>query len=97
VRGRMPLGSQMVAKVQKPTMAATMPAIKPADSRPVSKVRSAGVKERWASQPATPELPAVVKSRTQEPMVKASAMIAAVAEESEIDAANSAIAPISRP
>ena len=74
-----------------------MPATRLADSSPCSNVRSAWVNDRRDSQSNKPGRPAAVKSSTHEPMVKASVRIAAVAALSDIEAANNAIAPTSRP
>ena len=87
----------MAASTQKPRIAAASPTTNPVDSSPCSNVRSVCVRDRLESKPSTPGWPARAKSITQEPMVKESVIIAAVAALSEMAAENSAIAPISKP
>ena len=70
---------------------------RPPDSNPCSNGRSVWVNDNCAIHDSSPGLPATVKSRTHDPIVTASAIIAAVAALSAIDAENSASAPTSRP
>src|SRR4029077_13734582 len=81
------------ASAAKPQIAATIPSTRPADRSPSSKPRSVCVSDRRDTHSSTPGCPASAKSSTQEPIVKASATIAAVAELSEMLAENSAMAP----
>ena len=74
-----------------------MPDMRPTESSPCSKLRSVCVSDNRDIHSSTPGWPASAKSSTQEPIVKASAMIAAVAELSETAAENSAMAPTSKP
>ena len=97
VRSGTPGCSHTADSAAKPPIAATMPKRRPIDRSPCSKVRSVCVSDKRAIHSSAPGCPAKAKSRTQEPIVKARAMIAAVAELSEMLAANSAMAPTSRP
>ena len=97
VRVTTPGRNQIQASPPKPMAAAKRPSAVPAENRPCSKPRSACVKESRAIQSNTPGRPATVKSSTQEPMVKASVTIAAVAALSAMAAANSATEPTSNP
>src|SRR6516164_686238 len=92
-----PGGSQTVESAARPPMTATMPTTSPTDSRPCSKLCKVCVKENCATHADKPERPASVKSNTHDPIVVASATMAAVAELSDIVAANSEIAPTNRP
>src|SRR3954454_1488998 len=82
---------------QAPPQVDGAPTTRALDSNPCSKLRKVCVRDSCESQPRTPGCPAAVKSSTQEPIVKASVTIAAVAALSEIEAAKSAIEPISIP
>src|SRR3954454_14732648 len=93
----MPGGSQIAQSAANTAMAAAIPTTSPADNRPRSNERSVCVSDRRESQSRSPGRPAAVKSNTQDPIVKDSAMMAAVAALSEIEAANSEIAPIRSP
>ena len=97
VRSGTPGCSHTAASAAKPQIAATMPNTRPADSSPCSKGRSVCVSDNRDIHSSTPGWPASAKSSTQEPIVKASVMIAAVAALSEMAAANSAMAPTSKP
>ena len=97
MRGGIPGCSHTADSAAKPAIAATTPSRRPMEKSPCSKVRSVCVSDNRATQSSAPGCPAKAKSRTQEPIVKARAMIAAVAELSEMLAANSAMAPTSRP
>src|SRR5262249_50285851 len=97
MRSGMPGGSHTLDSAARPATTAKMPTTRPADSRPCSKLRKVCVNDIWAAHADQPEPPARVKSTTQDPIVAASAMMAAVAELSDIVAANSAIAPTRRP
>ena len=74
-----------------------MPNKRPADRSPCSNGRSVCVSDNCDIHPSAPGCPASAKSSTQEPIVKASVMIAAVAALSEMLAENSAMAPINTP
>src|SRR5437588_3830930 len=89
--------SQMPAKVAKAQMTPVTLTIRFTDSRPCSNGRNTCVNDSRAIHSSRPGWPARVKSKTHEPSVNASVTIAAVAELSEIDAANSAMAPTSKP
>ena len=92
-----PGGSQTAARAAKPPMAARMPTTSPIDRSPCSNVRRAWLSDSREIQPSRPGLPASVKSSTHEPIVNAKVTMAAVAAPSEMDAANNAMAPISKP
>ena len=79
--------SHTAASAAKPQIAATIPSTRPADRSPCSKLRSVCVSDRRDTHSSTPGCPASAKSSTQEPMVKASVTMAAVAELSEMLAA----------
>jgi hypothetical protein len=83
--------------VAKPPIAAAIPSTSPAGKTPCSNVRSVCVNDKRDKESKMPVCPASAKSRTQEPTVTASVMIAAVAELSAIDAAASAIAATRTP
>jgi len=87
----------MLASAANPVVATATPATMFSDRSPCSKLRTIGVSDRPAIHSSRPGRPASVKSSTQEPTVKASVTMAAVALLSVIDAANSAMAPISIP
>src|SRR5262245_927358 len=97
VLGGTPGCSHIAASAPKQQTAAAIPNTNPPDKSPCSNVRRVCVSESRAIHPSQPGCPARAKSSTQEPMVKASATIAAVAELSETAAANSAIEPTSKP
>ena len=97
VRAETPGGNHTVANATRPTIALEAPRTRPTDSSPCSNGRNVWVRDSFAIHESSPGLPATAKSRTQDPMVTASAIIAAVAALSEIDAENSASAPIRRP
>ena len=97
MRSGTPGCSHTADSAAKPQIAAMTPRRRPGDRSPCSKVRSVCVSDKRDNHSSAPGWPAKAKSRTQEPMVKASAMIAAVAELSEMLAANSAMAPTSKP
>jgi hypothetical protein len=94
LRKALPGGSHIAHRAANPSMTDAVPTTRPTEKRPRSNERNICVSERRESQSRKPGLPAAVKSSTQEPMVKASATIAAVAALSETDAANNASAPI---
>src|SRR5258706_5858273 len=93
----MPGGSHTVESAARPPITPTMPTTSPSDSRPCSKLCKVCVNDNCATHVDKPERPATVKSNTQDPIVVASATMAAVAELSDIVAANSEIAPTNRP
>ena len=98
VRSGTPGCSHTAASAAKPPIAATMPEHE--TDRQQSLLEGAQrLRQRQPRNPsrARPAGPASAKSSTQEPIVKASVTIAAVAALSEIAAANSAMAPTSRP
>ena len=87
----------MAASAANEQMTPTTPTTRPTLNKPCSKGRNTCVIDKRESHSRRPGWPATVKSKTHEPMVKASVMMAAVAALSDMDAANSAMAPISRP
>ena len=94
---RTPGCSHTPASAAKPQIGASMPNKRPADRSPCSNGRSVCVSDNWDIHPSMPGCPTSAKSSTQEPMVKARVMIAAVAALSEMLAENSAMAPTNRP
>src|SRR5262245_51382419 len=97
VRLGTPVGSQMPASARQAAATATAPAVIAAENKPCSKLRRICVNDRRETHSNKPGRPAAVKSTTQDPIVTASAIIAAVAALSQIDAANNATAPTSAP
>ena len=95
--GGTPGGNHTVASAMRPKVTDTVPSTRPPESSPCSNGRSVWVSDSFAIHDNNPGLPATVKSKTHDPIVTASAMIAAVAALSAIDAESSASAPTSRP
>ncbi len=97
VLARTPGCSHTAASAAKPQIVASTPNKRPAERSPCSNGRSVCVSDNWDIHPSTPGCPASAKSSTQEPMVKARVMIAAVAALSEMLAEKSAMVPTKRP
>src|SRR5260370_37859166 len=76
-RTGVPGGNHTLASAARPHTAAVIPSTSPVDSNPCSKARRVWVNDNCASHADKPGRPASVKSSNHDPMVAASAIIAA--------------------